>query len=65
MIEDEIALIYDAKEMTINLNPGDFLKIVITVVLNKTHILNGSGHFVYGDWKFEKTKSSYLLSATV
>ena len=49
MIEDEIALIYDAKEMTINLNPGDFLKIVITVVLNKTHILNGSGHFVYGD----------------
>lgn len=64
MIEDEIALVYDAKQMVINLH-CDFLKIRIIVVLNKTI------HWIVADVVFcglwlkiqDNNKSSYLLSA--
>lgn len=35
-MKNEIALIYNIKQMTVNLYPGDFLKIIIIVVLNNT-----------------------------
>ena len=64
MIEDEIVLIYDAKQLVINLH-CDFYKIRIIVVLNKTI------HWIVADVVFcvlwlkiqDNKKSSYLLSA--
>lgn len=46
--------------MTINLYPGDFLKIIIIVVLNKTIHWIVRGHFVYYDWKFKKTRRAHI-----